>query len=847
MTKIIYRYTKRKTNDVCYIDKKYIKYKNENINDKEMNNLDNEENVIKANILDFSLDHNKDALSNNISSNKKNRIIPSHYDKDCQESVGEINLSFSNDDINTFKCKENTIEAVFNELNNVNSLNNDSEIKVTFGQENIYNINNNYNNFELSTEGRIINGSFNHDFPVKNKKISKIPKIPKHKRCKIKEKEETISSVIIHDNKEQNEDIKINIESNKNIERDKIIDMENNSYKEGDLRLRIDKIDENNIFCNTDRVSVKDKKIISSEDVINFAEKLGSIFDKKFSYSNENKNECFNNINIYSSNFNIYENKENFMNNEFINEIPPKCRTYKPDKNKYLEILSHNDLTPFNKLELRINNETNIYKQNSIDNNNSINEIDSENENNVTFSKNNNQSLEEVEANDTLDNKSNIKNEINFLLNIITINNFYDIENKISSIIANNAENKDILSELILNKSITEIKYSYLYIMLYKKLYYNLKDDNNENNSTNQMNIYLKKKFEYYINDNECREIELKNNIFGIINLIGILIFEEIILIENGFNYLEILYTQYINNTNNYFKNILLEANILLLERLWHIIHNKKDYKNQEFLNHFIEDKIKILIENSSLNIPIYIINKIKNLSKENNIKLDSYEEYMLNKYKNINNIKINESKIKIVDYYTLYNINYEILFAMKNNLITYSLNNDSNEDIYTNLYSNYQIELYDIIRYYIEICIDYVDNELLIDNCNKFINNIIENYLLNNKRNENDNIIIVNLLLNIDDMLIDNKNMYQIMGYLLYSLINYEIYKIEDLNNFIGKENNTLINIAIIIKYIIIYCNKDYVGEDYKLKILDEFKQTDLFKSNIELFDIYVINDLLL
>ena len=219
----------------------------------------------------------------------------------------------------------------------------------------------------------------------------------------------------------------------------------------------------------------------------------------------------------------------------------------------------------------------------------------------------------------------------------------------------------------------------------------------------------------------------------------------------------------------------------------------------------------------------------------------------MLNKYKNINNIKINESKIKIVDYYTLYNINYEILFAMKNNLITYSLNNDSNEDIYTNLYSNYQIELYDIIRYYIEICIDYVDNELLIDNCNKFINNIIENYLLNNKRNENDNIIIVNLLLNIDDMLIDNKNMYQIMGYLLYSLINYEIYKIEDLNNFIGKENNTLINIAIIIKYIIIYCNKDYVGEDFKLKILDEFKQTDLFKSNIELFDIYVINDLLL
>ena len=62
----------------------------------------------------------------------------------------------------------------------------------------------------------------------------------------------------------------------------------------------------------------------------------------------------------------------------------------------------------------------------------------------------------------------------------------------------------------------------------------------------------------------------------------------------------------------------------------------------------------------------------------------------------------------------------------------------------------------------------------------------------------------IVDLISNIDYIILDNKYMYQIMGYLLYALINYEIYKIEDLDKFIGREEQTLINIAKVIKYII-------------------------------------------
>ena len=273
MTKIIYKYFKKLRNEICYIDKIIIKNKNNDINseNKEINNINIDANVIKANILDFSLEHNKD--NNDIYKNK----YYFHQDKDYQESIDDINLSFSIDDVNTFKFKDNTIEAVFNELNNAN---NDSEVKVTFGQDNINNNNNtnNCNNFEISTEGRIINDSFNES---KNNKIPKIPKVSRtYKRDEIiqniDKKCERISSVIIYDNEEENEDIKINLDINRdNIfdNEDKEENYENESFRndgcllldikpneEGNLKLKIDKVNidiNDNMDLNSDRLYIK--------------------------------------------------------------------------------------------------------------------------------------------------------------------------------------------------------------------------------------------------------------------------------------------------------------------------------------------------------------------------------------------------------------------------------------------------------------------------------------------------------------------------------------------------------------------------------------------------------------
>ena len=416
ITKIIYKCYKRVKSEICYIDKEIIKNDDNNNNltfyTKDKNN--NEGNIIKANILDFSLEQKQEMVYNNINPRNKNYFHRHlHNDKDNQESVGEINLSFSTDEINTFKYKESTIEAVFNELNNINL---DSEVKVTFGHDNINNnSNNNFNNnVQISTEGRSLNECLNDTKYINN--ANKKNRIIRSKLFKnndndnninindniINEQNQKISSVIIYDNEEENEDIKIDLDLHK--EEDKFhIENENENIneridneallldikpnEEGNLQLKIDKVKINNDKCNDDNNVInkdllegkKKRKTINSTDVINFAQKLGNIFEKK--KNDSNNNDHFNNLNIYNSNYNIGNNRyiiPDIINKDFINKYETKSRTYMPkanELNNYLDILNH-DLEPSQKLETKKEDDKDNLNQNK---NDLINEKKNEN------------------------------------------------------------------------------------------------------------------------------------------------------------------------------------------------------------------------------------------------------------------------------------------------------------------------------------------------------------------------------------------------------------------------------------------------------------------------------------
>ena len=671
ITKLIYNIIKRPILTVGYITKTNIikkSFKNKN------NSFNNFQNIIKANILDFSVEQNKEFQNFNLNHNRVIKYMGN--EKNYQESFGEINLSFSTDEINSFKQRESTIEAVFTEFANINSLlNTENEAKVTFCPTNK---NNNFINYECTTFGRIINDSSNFAETERNERTT-------YKRDEII----------------------------KEIKEKKLINLNKNCNKENydlNLPLKLEECFNIENLPNTERLhlSKNNKKIINSKDVINFTEKLGNIFDKKKQFYNNNT-----------------ERKQFQKNEENINDINQKCMTYFPksgENNNYLEILNTKDLKSFNKLEIRndfIKNK-NEKIMNKINEFNKIKEQENESNFNITFNNKNN--------------NINTKNEILYSLNIITIDNFFAIFEKIVKIIKEDNNNSfmrnfHIFSNLVFIKFDNEKKYSLIYAIL-------------------------------------CKYI----------------------------------------------------------------------------VDEFAENKYKKIFEKDNNFIKLKDIAKKYEIFFQNNNDQSIYEEYKFKLYKNIinkENKKVLESlSIKLENnspYLDIYN--REILSLMKRDLMEYNIN----PNIYIISFNsvNYKMTLCEILQYFIEICIDYVDDNklLLISNCNNYINKIIENYSSKNDiKKEKDNII--EIILNIDNIVTDNKHMFIIMGNLIYILINKEIFTTKDFDIFLNKDEYTLINIAKTIKYTVSYCNKDK-NENFLIQL----KETELFQNNSQIFGRYIFN----
>jgi hypothetical protein len=533
----------------------------------------------------------------------------------------KINLSFSTEEINSFRQRESTIEGLFSEFINLNSvlMNSESEAKITFCP-NVRSNNNNYynlNNYETTTVGRIIDTSNN----------------PETERTEKNEKTSYKRDEII---KEMKENININLNLPFNL--DKI----NNNYE--------------NKVLKTERVhlnSSNDKKIkgmINSKDLINFTETLGNIFEKKKSK--------------ITSGYNSNRMKTNYFNDK---SVSPDLKIN--DKNKV---------------------QYEIYKANEL--------------NDMRYS---NFIFENIK-----NNTKDIKNEIIYLLNIITINNFNEIYEKILSIIKEDLKNLKSFSIIILQIYNIDNKYKILYVIL-------------------------------------CQ-------------------------------------------------NLLNEL--------------KRKEKNIDDL--------------SDLN---NILKKYDDLSQ-----LNTYENYKYNLYLNILSNKVYNINHQISFNFDIFdNINKDIYIKMKNDIINFNKNNPKS------IFDYNKIEIFDIIQCYIEICIDliYDDNKILIKKCNEYINIIIYDYSSRNK-NEKKNEEIIDLILNIDNIVVDNKYMYEIMGFLLYCLFIYELYAIENINTFLNKDEYTITNLSIILNYAFFYCK-----QNNQTNFFMEFQKTKLFHNNSIIFEKYIDN----
>ena len=541
---------------------------------------------------------------------------------------------------------------------------------------------------------------------------------------------------------------------------------------------------------------------------------------------------------------------------------------------KLLEKIAGNRISPFS------NKKVNIFGKNE---NELINAINKGNTNNKIF--------------------DGVRNDFIELLNMVTVNNFEFILNKISCIILNNniitienisqlLLNQNIFVDIILNKSMTEKKYIKIYSKLCKDLFISLMsivDNYNDDmdifdkiTKDKSLKVVLKNKILEKINiinynpsqENEAKYefFEMKLKLNYLMNFIGELLEIKIISLKSGFEILDLLYRQYIkgisDKKNIIYNDLNLDGIEILLNKMKKIIYEKRNLEHIQryniFIKNYLNNIFKNRIKSNDLSKCLYykLFNLIENQKNEEEIKKKEKVKTFIN-YKNKNKLpKINDKILiqnsKNNSFTVLEEENKNKIFSKKNiiennmidiikkdikkfiyesniNEIKNALVKDINKRYNDELNVKKSIDIWDIFYYYIEACIDLINNEDQIYIVNEYIENIINNFIIDlpNETWEMLHFKLISLFLNINEICTDNIYMHEVMGFLLFLLINYKLFFIKDLNNFLNKENEIIINIAKVVKYTIIYADKD------AKKYHNDFKQTKLFIGNDNFYNI--------
>ena len=452
-----------------------------------------------------------------------------------------------------------------------------------------------------------------------------------------------------------------------------------------------------------------------------------------------------------------------------------------------------------------------------------------------------------------LDNKLSenlIKHDITSILNIVTVDNFDIISNKLLKLLNNSEEKQFKFIEVIIEKAFVENSYVVLYAQLCRvlceiiggkrqdecylrrKLFEEVKNafDKLEDNKNDKELIID----EYYSN---------KKKLLGLINLIVELIEVKILSQKMGFYCLNSLYNKYIesNNKSEYsFKYINLETIIFFLSKFGKIIFNRNKNDNKNKLKNFMNKKLFNIKDEES--IPGHLKYRIINLfeKQKNNWKDSLYEKSFIPKGKGLNN---EETKAVLSEFDREDIVKNDLKkwfnYLNKNNIL-------SPEKIKMKTFNNYnwksidklivedKVELIEIIRCFIEVSIDLINKKDDIFKANQYIYSIVDYYsqFLNDNEINLFNNKINSLFLEVNNLIIDNKLIFEILGFLMYILINLKLFYIKDLAKFIDKDKESIINISIVVKFAIEFSGKD------KKKYLNDFRQNKLYSTYKELFN---------
>ena len=665
----------------------YDKELEEIINSKNKNNevIENEKNKSKLNI-------NKNQNNLNSSNNSTNKLFNSSI-----SSYKNNSLNLSLHSISSKKSNNNILKNFYFIV---------PEEKIEEGRKEYF--------FHKNNEKKQFNNEYIKSF--KNWKISNEDKllpddVLKHfEKMEIYEKNKNIENEIL------------NLINNENSQNEKL----ENNFDQGKLTLD-DLIDNKSLDnFNNEKNENEEKIIIENYDNLNI--NINDDFSEEKEKINSFKN---NNISLLKLQKKLKEKDKKYNSNELLNE-----KEIKDNEINYLN---------YNKTEI----EKKIKKKE--EKNTKKNLRYSEEEENENWAE---VSLDNIEEEISLPNfineinKDIIKGNLRELLNMICIDNYEEIKNKIKNIIKDNNNNQEKFIDLLFLKAI----YEPFFQPLYSKLCFEL--DKFLINKKEKIKSALKLKIIDNCKKNfaSLKKINDKKYFLGNIHFICELINNQLISKKGGTQCITNLLEKFFelskeNNVNDsYIKYLYLESIIIFIEKFGtQLINNYKDnfkvYKDEidkdmnklkeiyqdtkyKDMPSYIKYKLINLIEKEKNNwkpyfyesltqIPIENIQKAYKKEEKEDIKIDQSSNHNLinsnsnnNSSKNFNKIKNQKmrNRNKSRDFYFNNKQNENNDYYYENNDYYYENNNNNYKNIYKRENNNnfYPYKNYNNQNYYI-------------------------------------------------------------------------------------------------------------------------------------------------
>ena len=291
--------------------------------------------------------------------------------------------------------------------------------------------------------------------------------------------------------------------------------------------------------------------------------------------------------------------------------------------------------------------------------------------------------------------------------------------------------------------------------------------------------------------------------------------------------------TLYNNNNNNNLNKIFKE----------NILRNEEEINNEKNRRYKIRSVVKLIKKNKILSI----LDR-KNMTKEEENKIIEKIKYNED---NPKGEKENNHKDKIISILKEEIENF-ILFYNNNNNNTHDKKdgqenkkeekkNHKNYDwsIIEQLIIKIKVDLIDIINCFLLISNELIDSKNKLNLCNEYIKLMIRFYkrdYLNENNIEKIHIKILRILYRAETICTGNKYKYEILGNLFHIFLVEKMFNENDLNYFQNEEEKLIIEIAKIVKFIIIYFYEDN-DNNIENEYYNKFKNTKIFNKNIIYF----------